>query len=424
MRQNSNFLFTVVFSLLLVGMLLIFNFEMALAYNSPVELTFWNIWVGPNPDYKVMISRVEEFNKSHSDINIKMQRIPHDQYKTKIKIQAAGGQLPDLIQTWPGEELRPLVEGGTLMPIDEIVGYWKNNLIPASQFKDYSIDGRVYAIPGNIVYTHTIYYNKDLLKSVGYNEFPGTYNEFKVLIKKLRGNNIIPIALGNKGKWVLQSCFLSTIGDRVAGEEFLTKVMEGKKKFTDPEFIKSLKVIKELSDIKAFNLDANSLNNIQQRQYFYQGKAAMYVEGTWALGDVINKAKNIDVGVATFPEIEGEKAPKSLSGVSGYGISLNANLSKKEKEAAFQFLKYFYSEKLYKGFLKVGTFVPAKVTVTDVDPLMKKEMELVQKYHIAPVYDAVLPVDITNVLNNGLQSLIAGMITPEKLAKELQKSLD
>lgn len=391
-----------------------------------VELTFWNTFTLDDREHEILRQRVEAFQKEHPNIILKVESIPHDQYKVKVRTQAAANQLPDLIQVWPGAELEPLVKANLLLPLDDIVGEWKDKLIPAEQMKDYAIDGKQYAIPANKVITHLIYYDKDMLAKVGYNEFPNTYPEFINLIKKLKANGITPIALGNKGKWVLQSCYLSTIADRFTGSDFLSEVLAGKRKFTDPDFVKALSVIKELADIGAFNEDMNSLENTQQQQMFLQGKAAMMIEGSWALNGLLAKMpEGKKIGIAVFPPVEGGKGdPTALSGTLGYGIAINSKIDEKKKEAAYTFLRYFYQPPLYEEFLKAGTLVPAKVEVPSDVPEPFKEVMKLAEGKISPVYDAVLSPTVIDVINNGLQSLVSGQISPEELAQEIQNALN
>ena len=390
-----------------------------------IELSFWNSWSEDSPENDVMLSRVKAFEKEHPEIKLKMESVPPDQYKTKLKTQAAGKQLPDMIQTWPGAELRPLVEGGVLMPIDDIVDNWKDKTIPAETLKDYAIDGKQYAIPGNKVFTSIIYYDKDMIAKAGFGEFPSTYADFKTLIKKLNGQKVTPIALGNKAKWPLQSVYISTIGDRLTGSDFLEKVLAGEKKFTDKEFVNALGVIQDLTKLKAFNSDANSIDDNQASDYFLQGKAAMFVNGTWALSGLIGSApKGKNIGVAKFPAIEGGAGkPEAISGVTGWGIALNKELSNEKKKAATTFFKYLYNDETYKDLMKIGTLVPANVEVpAETTDLFKQTVELTNG-GIAPVYDAVLPAEITDIINNGLQAITIGESTPKQVAKDMQAAV-
>ncbi|MFY0758779.1 extracellular solute-binding protein [Metabacillus dongyingensis] len=392
-----------------------------------VELTFWNSWSSEDtPENEVILNRVEAFKKEHPEIKIKMESIPSDQYRTKLKTQAAGRQLPDLIQTWPGAELQPLVEGGLLMPIDDIIDHWKGKIIPDDNLVDYEIDGKQYAIPGNKVFTSVIYYDKDMLAKAGYDQFPESYEDLKDLIESLKDSGVTPIALGNKAKWPLQSVYISTIADRVTGSNFLEKVLNGEKKFTDPDFIKALSVIEDFKEIEAFNSDANSIDDNQSNDYFLQGKSAMVLNGTWALSGLIKNApEGKNIGIAKFPSIEGGKGePANISGVTGWGIALNSELSDEKKEAATTFFKFLYSEETYKDLMSIGTLIPANIEVPDkTESLFKETVELTNG-GIAPVYDAVLPSEITDILNNGLQAISIGESTPKKVAKEMQSALD
>src|SRR5512145_516503 len=140
---------------------------------STVELTLWNVFT--DDAFKPYADRLTAIQPSLPGVTIKSESIPHDQYNIKVKTQAAGGMLPDIVEVWPGAELEPLVKGGVLMPIDDIAAEWKDKLIPASQLKDYAVDGKQYAIPGATQYTHLIFYNKALLSKAGYQQFPSTY---------------------------------------------------------------------------------------------------------------------------------------------------------------------------------------------------------------------------------------------------------
>ncbi len=388
-----------------------------------VELSLWTIWV--NDESKPQLDQIKAFEESHPNIKINMEAFPHDQYKVKVKTSAAGKQLPDIYQVWPGAELEPLVNAGVIAPIDDIIDNWKDKIIPADLLTAYAIDGKQYAVPGNQNYTHTIYYDKDQVAQAGFNEFPTTYADFKTLISKLNENKVTPIVLGNKGQWVLQSCYISTIGDRFTGANFLADALSGKKQFTDPQFVKGLSVIEELAKMNAFNSDMNSIDNNQQRDVFLQGKAAMFIEGSWAIGDITAKSPaDKNIGIAFFPSVEGgDGKPNAVSSVVGTGLGINSNLTGEEKAAAEEFMKFFYNEDFYKHMMQQGVVVPANVATPDDIPVLFKEfVSKAQNTSFAPVYDAVLPAKLTDTINNGLQALTFGAVTPEQLAEDMQKA--
>jgi raffinose/stachyose/melibiose transport system substrate-binding protein len=178
--------------------------------------------------------------------------------------------------------------------------------------------------------------------------------------------------------------------------------------------------------MKAFNDDFNSIDNIQHRDLFVMGDAAMMIDGAWSLGPVLEAMDDdSNMGIALFPSIDGGKgSPEAVSAVTGTGIALNSKLKGEKLKAAQEFLKSFYSKDYYTDLMKADILVPADIDPPKgVSPALKRVAKLTGD-HIAPVYDATLPVDATDVINSGLQEVTLGQMTPEQLAKKLQAAVD
>src|SRR5699024_8533396 len=146
-----------------------------------IELTLWTDWTEDRPENTLYKDLISKFNQEHEDIQIKVEAIPHDQYETKLRTQAAGNQLPDMMRVWPGARTAPLAEGGAILPLNPIIDNWEGDILD-SILQDYAIDGNYYAIPANVSITSLIFYHKDQLQDAGYDEFPQTYDELKELI--------------------------------------------------------------------------------------------------------------------------------------------------------------------------------------------------------------------------------------------------
>ncbi|SDL83427.1 extracellular solute-binding protein [Sediminibacillus halophilus] len=390
-----------------------------------IELTVWNDWTEDRPENTVYKDMIKKFNEENEGIEVKIESIPHDQYETKLRTQAAGQQLPDMFRVWPGTRIAPLVEGNALLSLNEIVDEWEG-VIPEGILKDYAIDGEHYAIPANISETSLIFYHKDALAEAGFDSFPATYEELKSLIEKLKEKNVTPIALGNKAIWPLQSVYISTIADRYTGSDFLEKALNGEASFTDERFVKALSVIEELSKMDAFNGNMNTIDEAQSRSEFVSGNTAMHFAGSWAIGPILDSVEDPDaIGVAPFPSFEGgDGDPAKIAGVAGGGIALNSDLSGEKKEAAFKFLKFFYSDEMFQKLVKANIIVPADVEMDDSIPQVFQEANSFAQGGLAPVYDATLTPELTDIINNGLQSITLGEKTPEELAKEMEKETE
>ncbi|WHX50688.1 extracellular solute-binding protein [Paenibacillus woosongensis] len=390
-----------------------------------ITLTMMHPWTSPNVDNEVYKARIAEFEEQHPNIKIKQDGVPAAQYKTKLRTLAAANNLADINVVWPGADLDPLVAGNLLAPINNMMENWAS-ILPDSALDGFNVDGQQYAIPTKQTFVDIIYYNKEMFAQVGYDQFPDTYDKFIDAVKKLKEAGITPISLGNKEQWPLQSSYISIIGDRYTGSDFLPGVLEKKAEFTDPGFVKALAVIDELTKLGAFNTDANNMDSVQGQDYFIQGKAAMHISSSTVDGRVrINNDEGDKFGIALFPSVEGGKGdPVKSAGVVQYGIAIKSGLDEKKQQAAEEFLKFFVSEDLYKELIRNGIVVPAKVDVPEDASKYLKEMLALTGNGTAPVFDSVIPTQVVDVLQNGLQALTMGRGTPEELAKEVQEAFD
>ncbi|WP_199619771.1 extracellular solute-binding protein [Paenibacillus alkalitolerans] len=396
--------------------------------NETVELTLWSDWMKDDPYTEQYYARMEQFKAEHPNIKINMEVIPYNEYNLKLQTQAAGGQLPDVMQLIIGGTfLEPLARAGLLMPIDDMIGEWKDTKIPEGLLKEFAVDGKQYAIPAEVNYSSMVFYNKKLLADLGYTEFPKTYSELLALIKAANDNKITPIILGNKTGTVLPATYLSVITDRIAGSGFIEQVLAKEKKLTDPEFISALNIIKELADNNAFNKDANNIDAAAATDRFVNGQALMYIDGSWVIKPIIaNKASGFEFGMAVFPSIEGGKGdPMSLPAATYQGLGINAKLDDKKKEAAKTFVKFMYGDELFTSLLEGGALVSANVEVPgNLDPDFQAQVELTQRLTgISTVFGNVMPKDVGTAVNNSLQGLILGSVTPDKVAEDAQKLL-
>ncbi|AZS15937.1 extracellular solute-binding protein [Paenibacillus lutimineralis] len=390
-----------------------------------ITLNMMHPWTSPNVDNEVYKARIAEFEEQHPNIVIKQDGVPAAQYKTKLRTLAAANNLADINVVWPGADLDPLVAGDLLQPINDMMDNWAS-IMPESALAGFNVDGKQYAIPTKQSFVDIIYYNKEMFAQVGYDQFPDTYDKFIDAVKKLKEAGITPISLGNKEQWPLQSSYISIIGDRYTGSDFLPSVLEKQAKFTDPEFVKALSVIDDLTKLGAFNTDANNMDSVQGQDYFIQGKAAMHISSSTVDGRIrINNDEGDKFGIALFPSVEGGKGdPVKSAGVVQYGIAIKSGLDEKKQKAAEEFMKFFVNEDLYKELIRNGIVVPAKVDVPEDASKYLKEMLELTGNGTAPVFDSVVPTQVVDVLQNGLQALTVGRGTPEELAKEVQDAFD
>lgn len=396
-----------------------------------VTLSIMNMFPSTATDGNSIAFRktIEQFLKDNPNITINEEALNSNTYETKIATVAAGNQLPDIF-LYKGSMLKEFINNGLVKPVDDVINSdpsWKNGFYEGI-FNDFVADGKAYGIPFQKLDTHIIFYNEKMFADAGINSFPATWSEFKDAINKLKAKGITPIVMGNKDNWVAESCMLSTLGDRFTGVDWFYSIKsKGGAKFTDPEFVKALAAVQELSKMGAFNSDINSIDNAQQKANYYNGKAAMFMEGNWAISSVINEApKDIldNTGVAILPSVEGGKGdPYADSAGAAWAYNVNTKLTDAQRTAAFKLIKAVTDSKFAATAIENSAIPASKAEIdsSKVAPLFKKYLDLSAKLKPVPIYDSQLSAELIQVMNTGLQDLLAGSTTPEDLAKKIQK---
>ncbi len=395
------------------------------------KLTFMNTFT--SSDYeKTYSDLIEKFTSERKDVVIDNEPYDATTLATKIKTLAAGNQLPEMLVV-SGADLEAFYKAGLVMPVNDIINAdtaWSGGFYQGA-FNDFTIGDKILGFPFQLTATHLVFYNTKVFADAGISEFPKTWSDFTTAIIALKQKGYTPIALGNKDKWVAESCIVSTLGDRYTGSGWLDRVKNKQAKFTDPEFVSALRAFQQLAAMGAFNKDLNSLDNSGQEALYYKGKTGMFMEGGWAVG-LMDANAPADIKQATalavLPAVEGGKGkPLSTSGGAGLAIALRSNLTADQKAAATSLLKYLFTPINAETVVEASgstAYKPAKIDSSKLGIMNSKFYDFIGKISYSPVYDIHLNASVIGVLNTGLQNLTIGKGTPEGLARAIQGEMD
>lgn len=392
-----------------------------------VKLSLWHNFTGDDLRAKTMRGIMEQYKKDHPNVELDIQGIPPDGYRARLKTVAAANEMPDLFVMWPGVMTKEFAGGDLLQPINPLLDSkpdWKNGFLPGS-FDDFTINGNIYAAPMGLSPTSILYYNKAIFDKYNVKP-PKTWDDMMSLVETFKKEKITPIALGNKAAWLAQSSILSSLADRVTGTEWFLNAAEQKgAKFTDPEFVQALTYLQQLGKAGAFQDGFNSIDNTQMEQMFAQGKAAMMIDGGWALTNLAaNASKEVLDGmdVTVLPSVpNGKGDPNTIAGVVGTGLGMSKKTSGASKEAAYELIYAMSGPAAQKATLESNQLVSYKVDLdtSKVSSLFAKVHNMVSTVKRTPVYDGRLSSAAADVVNNGLQELLMGA-KPEDIAKKIQ----
>lgn len=83
--------------------------------SGPIEVSFWSLFTGGDGEY--FTAMVDEFNNTHSDIQLVTDTVKFDNYYTKLTAALAANNAPDMIVVHQGN-LRNYVPSNQLLALD------------------------------------------------------------------------------------------------------------------------------------------------------------------------------------------------------------------------------------------------------------------------------------------------------------------
>ena len=132
----------------------------------------------------------------HIEIEADYQRIGWDEYMQNILFATKNGDGPDIF-TFSGN-VKDQVRSGLLLDLSDI----DTSKFVEGSFDAFTVDGKIYSMPFDIP-TRALYYNKDVLKELGWNEeevaaFPGkiadgsfTWEDFIALCQEVQEKGLV-----------------------------------------------------------------------------------------------------------------------------------------------------------------------------------------------------------------------------------------
>jgi ABC-type glycerol-3-phosphate transport system substrate-binding protein len=256
---------------------------------------------------------------------VKFAEVGHEDFKTGILIQLAGGNPPDVHSNWAGARTAFQVQNGALAPLDEM---WAANDLD-NQFPQGLIDsaatydGAKYLMPLGYHYAG-MFYNPKTFESAGV-AIPTTWDELKASCEAFNAAGITPIGLGSINKWPAQFWF-DYLLLRTAGPEYRASLMAGEASYTDPEVVRAMELWAELAAMDCFTKDANAFDWTDAQSQVANGEAAMNLMGTWITGGWNDSGLEpvTDYDVFEFPVIDEGVTTAVVGPVDGLVTAANA----------------------------------------------------------------------------------------------------
>ncbi|MGF6178016.1 ABC transporter substrate-binding protein [Ensifer sp. 4252] len=390
------------------------------------ELSFWHAYAGQQDKVDFINFALDEFAKAHPDIKLDVVAAEQSAYKTKLNTAMASGNPPDVFYTLPGGFLNAFVNGGQMYALDADLARdgWGSSFLE-SALAQTSKDGHAYAVPVDVD-SVVFWYDKALFAEKGWT-VPSSYDELLALAETIKGEGIVPFALGNKDAWPATFWF-QYLEMRLKGSGVVSAfVNKDAKAALGGEATKALEHVAELSSKGYFPIGFNGMGDQEANMLFLNGQAAMMLNGTWQIGASADAPEGFELGYFAFPAVKDGAGDQSdvLAGVAAtFGISQKAE----NKADAVTLLKFLTSSQVMTKYVELRkTMVTVKDATTEAAAgpvLFDISSKLMAKAgHLDPFYDTAMPPAATNIYYTSLQGVLDGSVPPADAAKRLEDAL-
>jgi multiple sugar transport system substrate-binding protein len=317
------------------------------------EITVWAM----GEEGKKLKEMTTKFEEENEDISVKVQAIPWGNAHDKLLTAVASGNGPDVLQlgtTWVPE----FADAGALLDLtsylDEYPEFKPENYFEGS-VASMRYDDQVIGVPWYID-TRVLYYRTDVLKEVGYDKAPATWDELMDAAEKLnaRGDDVYGLDI-DRNDQITPFIFAWQNGYEFEGKD--------KMNFDSPEFKQALEYYTNYFN-EGISPTTEGMDIVQA---FKDGVKPMFFSGPWMINIINDQAPDLKGkwAVAVMPKKE-----TNTSSMGGSNLSIFHN--SKNVDESLKFISYMNKVDTQMKWLEVSNTLPSRVDAWE-EPKLKED---------------------------------------------------
>jgi raffinose/stachyose/melibiose transport system substrate-binding protein len=306
-------------------------------------------------DQKFYTALNEKFERTYPEVTILYDAVPTTQYNSLLDARIAAGEV-DIFGVQTGMELTDqyatnmlnLDNAECLQGIsDEFLFYGKNNGVQLS-------------LPLNTV-SMVVFYNKQLFKDNAIS-IPVDWAEFIAICKAFQSKEINPIMYGGKDQWPVNMVFdaIEPAIIRSDAPEFYADIRSGSDDFQNPLW---KEVWTKLAEVQTyFQPGSSGLAYSRAPGLFAQGAAAMMIDGSWSLSQIIAAQPAFEFGAFVLPTNSDSAKNNMLAFKIGSGLAVSSTTE--HSDYALNYLKMHMEDVNYQEYIDLTMMGSVKGSVS------------------------------------------------------------
>lgn len=293
------------------------------------------------PQYKEQIDKYlaqfasKEKTEKNIDVSIDLDMPPNDKANEILRARLAAANTPDVFTINPSADIPDYYKAGYLADLTN-QPFTKD--LYESVKKVCTLYDKVLALPLESS-SWGYLYNKQIFEENSITP-PQTLDEMKAVVEKLKSKNIKPFMLAYQDGWVAQLLHALTVQGTIYASkpDFVDTMNAGTGSYKDIAGIfDMIDIVNQNGTDKPFEV-----GYMTGAADFANGKAAMWVMGTWAADPILKANPNVKLGCAPLPISNDPKAAMLMLSVSN---ALAVGSQSRNKDTACDLLNYFLDPK-------------------------------------------------------------------------------
>lgn len=343
-------------------------------------------------------------------VTVNLEMPSSDQYESILQARLTGGDAPDLY-TLHCNNIGTYNKAGYL---SDLSGEALASVIYDNVKETVSVDGKVMAVPIESQ-AWGVLYNKEIFEECGLTA-PATLSDLKAICETLKEKGYTPFMLAFQEQWVPQLMTGLTLGDIVSGK--LNDWLE--RMYKDEGSYEEVKEIFDVIDLIMANGTSRAMEEGSEAGAadFALGKAAMFVQGTWASNTIMTTNPDMKLGVFALPINEDP-------GCTRVNLSTSTTLAvypeSKEYDLALKFANYVLDENDSSALFQSCSFNPL-ATCHDYEAYSWVADASAFVADGKAYQDLVLPSSVTDEQGKLLQEYYVGSVTVDEIITRLDKA--
>lgn len=340
-------------------------------------------------------------------VTVNLEMPSSGQYESVLQARLSGGDAPDLY-TLHCNNLGTYNDAGYLY---DLSGQPLADVIYDNVKETVTIDGKLLAVPIESQ-AWGVLYNKAIFADCGL-EAPETLSDLGHICEVLTEKGYTPFLLAFQEQWVPQLMTGLTLGDIVSGKlnDWLERMYADQGSYEE---------VREIFDVIGLIM-ANGTDRAMEEGSeagaadFALGKAAMFVQGTWAANTIMTANPDMELGVFALPINEDPNCTRVNLSTS---TTLAVHPDSQELELALKFANYVLDEKDSSALFQSCSFNP----LADCHDYEAYSWVADASAYVArgrAYQDLVIPSSVTDEQGRLLQEYYVGSVTVDEIIQRL-----